>query len=170
MGGGFHGTASTDGPASQKRATTRCVAGDFLTQTNLFVISTLISRASAVFLALGGLALLFAADAILPRLIPGFPPAGTWLGQLVAAGWLAVALLNWASQPGLLGGIYGRQVVLTNAALHFITATVLIKVVIRPGAPVALWLLAVPTALFAGITAGFYFAVRSRAISSALVA
>lgn len=115
------------------------------------MISTLISRASAVFLALGGLALLFAADAILPRLIPGFPPAGTWLGQLVAAGWLAVALLNWASQPGLLGGIYGRQVVLTNAALYFITATVVIKVVIRPGAPIALWVLVVPTALFAGI-------------------
>jgi hypothetical protein len=102
------------------------------------LISTLISRASAVFLALCGLALLFAADAILPHLIPGFSPTGAWLGQLVAAGWLAVALLNWASQPGLLGGIYGRQVVLTNAALHFITATVLIKVVI-------------PTALFAGI-------------------
>ena len=115
------------------------------------LISTLISRASAVLLALGGLALLFAADAILPHLILGFPPAGAWLGQLVAAGWLAVALANWASQPGLLGGIYGRQVVLTNAALHFITATVLIKVVIRPGAPAALWLLVVPTVLFAGI-------------------
>ena len=115
------------------------------------LISTLISRASAVLFALGGLALLFAADAILPHLISGYPPAGAWLGQLVAAGWLAVALLNWASQPGLLGGIYGRQVVLTNAALYFITATVLIKVVIRPRAPVALWLLVVPTALFAGI-------------------
>ena len=88
---------------------------------------------------------------MLPQLIPGFPPAGAWLGQLVAAGWLAVALLNWASQPGLLGGIYGRQVVLTNSALYFITATVLIKIVIRPGAPVALWLLVVPMVLFTGI-------------------
>jgi hypothetical protein len=115
------------------------------------LISTLISRASAVLLALGGLALLFAADGILPHLIRGFPPAGAWLGQSVAAGWLAVALLNWASQPGLLGGIYGRPVVLTNAALYFITATVLIKVVTRPGAPMALWLLVVPAALFAGL-------------------
>ena len=137
------------------------------------MISTLISRASAVFLALGGLALLFAADAILPHLVPGFPAASAWLGQLVAAGWLAIALLNWASQPGLLGGIYGRPVVLTNAALYFITATGLIKVVIRPGAPVALWLLVVPAALFAGIYAWLLFRgpfesdfERARAMSS----
>ena len=115
------------------------------------MISTLITRASAAVLALGGLSLLFAADAILPRLIPAFPPAGAWLGQLLAAAWLAVALLNWASQPGLLGGIYGRPVVLTNAALYFIAATVLIKIVIKPGAPAALWLLVLPATAFAVI-------------------
>jgi hypothetical protein len=137
------------------------------------LISTLISRASAVVLALGGLALLFAADVILPRLIPAFPPAGAWLGQLVAAGWLAVALLNWTSQPGLLGGIYGRQVVLTNAALHFMTATTLIKVLLKPGAPVAVWLLVVPTAFFAGLYGWLLFRgpfesdfQRARAMSS----
>jgi hypothetical protein len=115
------------------------------------VISTFITRASAAFLALGGIALLFAADAILPRLIPGFPPTGAWLGQLLAASWLAVALLNWTSQPGLLGGIYGRPVVLTNAALYFIAATVLLKIVLKPGAPATLWVLVVPVALFTGI-------------------
>src|SRR5215212_7359207 len=105
------------------------------------MISTLISRISALVLALGGLVLLFAADVTLPRIIPGFPPAGSWLGQLLAAGWLAVALLNWASQPGLLGGIYGRPVVLANSALYFIAATVLIRIILAPGAPAALWLL-----------------------------
>jgi len=115
------------------------------------VISTLITRASAVLLALGGLVLLFASDAVLPRLVPGFPPAGGWLGQLLGAAWLGVAALNWASQPSLLGGIYGRPVVLTNAALYFIAATVLLKIVVRPDAPVVLWLVTVPIALFAVI-------------------
>ena len=63
--------------------------------------------------------------------------------------------------------------VLTNAALYFITATALIKVVLRPGAPVALWLLVVPAALFAGIYAWLLFRgpfesdfERARAMSS----
>ena len=115
------------------------------------VISTLITRASAILLALGGLVLLFASDAVLPRLVPGFPPAGGWLGQLLGAAWLGVAALNWASQPSLLGGIYGRPVVLTNAALYFIAAMVLLKIVIRPNAPAPVWIVAVPVALFAGI-------------------
>ena len=115
------------------------------------MISTLITRASAGFLALCGLGLLFASDVILARLIPGFPFAGAWLGQLLAAAWLGVAALNWASQPGLLGGIYGRPVVLTNAVLYFIAATVLLKIVIRPGAPAMLRVVVVPIVLFAAI-------------------
>ena len=115
------------------------------------MISTLITRASAALLALGGLVLLFASDAVLPRLVAGFPPAGVWLGQLLGAAWLGVAALNWASQPALLGGIYGRPVVLTNAALYFIAAMVLLKFVIRRDAPTILWLVTVPIAVFAAV-------------------
>jgi hypothetical protein len=114
-----------------------------------FMISTFISRVSAVVLGLGGLALLFAADAILPRIIPGFPAAAFWLGQLLAAGWLAIALLNWASQPGLLGGIYGRPVVLANNALYFITTMAVLKIAFRAGAPAWLWLVIAPAAALA---------------------
>jgi hypothetical protein len=117
------------------------------------LISTTISRASAGLLLLAGLALLFAADVILPRLVPAFPAAGVWLGQLLAAAWLAVAALNWLSRSVLLGGIYGRPVVLTNAVLYFIAATVLLKTVTRRDAPAALWLLFVPIVLFAGMYA-----------------
>ena len=113
------------------------------------MISTLISRISAVLLGLGGIALLFAADVVLPRIIPGFPRTAFWLGQLLAAGWLAIALLNWVSQPGLLGGIYGRPVVLANSALYFITTTVMLKTAFRPGAPAWLWLVLVPAAALA---------------------
>jgi hypothetical protein len=54
-----------------------------------------ISRASAIVLAGAGIALLFAGDDLLPRLISGFPSQGAWLGQLLAAAWLGIAALNW---------------------------------------------------------------------------
>jgi hypothetical protein len=113
--------------------------------------STKLSRVSAVFLAGCGDALLFASDLILPRLIPAFPANGAWLGQLVATGWLAVAGLNWFSQWSLLGGIYGRPVVIANAALYFITATVLLNVVVRGNAHLGVWLFFVAVVTLAAI-------------------
>ncbi|HEU0076918.1 MAG TPA: hypothetical protein VFQ76_04665, partial [Longimicrobiaceae bacterium] len=91
------------------------------------MFSTQVSRASAGLLLAGGLALLFAPDVVLPRLVPGFPAGGVWLGQLLAAAWLALAALNWLSRAALLGGIYGRPVVLCNAAFYFIAALVLLR-------------------------------------------
>jgi hypothetical protein len=102
-------------------------------------------------LLLGGFVLLFASDVVLPRVVPAFPVAGAWLGQLLGASWLAVAALNWFSQRQLIGGIYGRHVVMANAALYFITAMVLIKIVVQRDAPASLWLVVAPAAAFAGI-------------------
>ena len=116
------------------------------------LISTQISRASAAVLLAGGLALLFASDAILPRLVPAFPPSAAWIGQLLAAGWLGVSALNWHHRSALLGGIYSRPVVTTNALLYFVSATSLLKIV-GTGTPAALWLLVVPAVTFAAIYA-----------------
>ena len=102
-------------------------------------------------LLVGGLALLFASDAILPRLVPDFPAAAVWLGQLLAAALLALAALNWLSQSALLGGIYGRPVVLANAAFYFIAATVLVKVITRHDASTALRLVFLLVVLFAAM-------------------
>jgi hypothetical protein len=115
------------------------------------MISTRIARASAALLLLGGLVLLFASDSILPRLIPNFPVAGAWLGQLMAASWLALGALNWLSQRQLIGGIYGRPVLMANAAFYFIVAMVLLKIVAQTAAPAALWIVFAPAILFAGI-------------------
>src|SRR4051812_47655319 len=113
------------------------------------MVSTRISQASAVLLFGAALALLFAPDEILPRLIPGFPAAGAWLGQLLAAAWTGVAALNWYSRSTLLGGIYGRPIVIANTALYFVSATALAKVAGRAGTPAALGLLIVPLGLLA---------------------
>ena len=121
------------------------------------LISTQLSRASAGFLAIGGLAFLFAADDILPRLVPAFPPSGAWLGQLLAAAWLAIATLNWLSRSLLLGGIYGRPVVLTNAMLYFVGAMVLVKIARRAGESATVWILFLPVAVFAAMYAWLLF-------------
>ena len=91
------------------------------------VISSLISRTSAVVLLFGGAALLFAPDALLPALVSRFPPDAAWLGQLLGAAWLGIAALNWLHRSAVLGGIYGRPVVLANLTLYFISALSLLR-------------------------------------------
>ncbi|MEW5930611.1 MAG: hypothetical protein AB1941_24390 [Gemmatimonadota bacterium] len=115
------------------------------------MISSLVSRVSAALLLAGGLTLLFAPDAVLPRLVPGFPPEGAWLGQLLAAALLALAALDWLSRRALLGGIYGRPVVLANVAFYFIAALSLLRHILERGAPVAIWAVAVPVAILAAV-------------------
>jgi hypothetical protein len=118
------------------------------------VISSILSRISAFVLLLGGLVLLFAADAVLPALVPGFPPAAAWLGQLLAAAWLGVASLNWLQRSALLGGIYGRATVTANVVVYLISALSLVRALIGQSAPAALWFVAVPlVALAATYTA-----------------
>lgn len=118
-------------------------------QTGAPLISTQISRASAAVLAGCGLALLFGSDVILPSLVPAFPASAAWLGQLLAAAWLALAALNWLSQSALMGGIYSRPIVLANAAFYFIAAMVLFKVVTKRDATAALWIAFAIAAIFA---------------------
>lgn len=115
------------------------------------MISTQVSRASAGVLLAGGLALLFAPDVVLPRLVPGFPAGGEWLGQLFAAALLGLAALNWLSRSSLLGGIYGRPVVLANTAFYFIAAMALLRHAVGRDVPAAFWVVAVPVTLLAGV-------------------
>lgn len=114
------------------------------------MISSWILRASAGLLALAGVALLFASDEILPRLAAGFPPAGAWLGQLLAAALLALAELNWLGRSQLVGGIYGRPVVLANATFYFMGSTVVLKEAARHGGA-APWTVGLVLAAFAAV-------------------
>lgn len=113
------------------------------------VISSLLSRVSAVVLLLGGVVLLFAPDALLPALIPGFPATGVWLGQLLGAAWLGVAALNWLQRAAVLGGIHHRPVVFANLALYLVSALSLLRALAGGGAPPALWAAFVPAAALA---------------------
>lgn len=110
--------------------------------------SSIIARASAALLAAAGLPLLFASDAILPRLIPGFPVTSSWLGQVIAGAWLSVALFNWNSRETVLGGIYGRPSVNLNLVLYVVSALALLKV---SEATLALRAIAVPFVVMAAV-------------------
>jgi len=103
-------------------------------------MSPLLSRMSAAVLLLSGVALLIAADVVLPALVAGVPPAAAWLGQLLGAAWLGVAALNWFQRTTVLGGIYGRPVVCANLALYFVSALSLLCALLGGGAPRAVWL------------------------------
>jgi hypothetical protein len=113
------------------------------------VISTTIARSSAIVLSLSGAAMLFAADTILPLLVPGYPPAGLWLGQLLAAALLGLGALDWFSQSTVLGGIYGRPVVMANVMFYLVSALGMLKASMRAGFPLALSLIAVVASVFA---------------------
>ncbi len=115
------------------------------------MISSIVSRASALLLFAGGLTLLFASDVVLPALIPGFPPAAAWLGQLLGAAWLGIASLNWLQRSALLGGIYGRPIVLANLAVYFISALSLLRALPHAAAPAVLWVVLIPFAAMAAI-------------------
>ncbi|MBP1472776.1 hypothetical protein J7I44_00555 [Frateuria sp. MAH-13] len=111
--------------------------------------SSLITTFSAVVLAAGGLALLFASDELLPRFMPGTPASLTVLGQLTSAGWLAMAWLNWNQRRMLVGGIYGRPTVLANFMLYLVSASSLRHPAMAGGASPVLLSVAV---LFGALT------------------
>jgi hypothetical protein len=113
------------------------------------MICSWISRTSAALLLAAGLALLFGADDVLPRLVPGFPRAAAWLGQLLGGAWIGVATINWHTRSALTGGIYGRPVVTLNTMLYLVSAMVLLTPARKPDAPAALAALAVPFMLLA---------------------
>jgi len=114
-----------------------------------FVISSLLGRVSAGVLLVSGAALLFAPDVLLPALIHGFPREARWLGQLLAAAWLGIAALNWLQRHALLGGIYGRPVVMANAALYFVSALSLLRALAEGGSAPGLWFACVLSSLLA---------------------
>lgn len=121
------------------------------------MISNVISRCSALVLAVSGFALLFSSDVLLPRIITGFPVTGTWLGQLLGAALLGFATLDWLSRAAILGGIYGRAVVSANTALYFVGAVSILKAAVRSADATPLLVIGIPAALLAIAYAALLF-------------
>lgn len=101
-------------------------------------------------MALGGLVLLFAPE-ILMNLFAGTSNLGYLVSQVLGAAWLGLAALDWFSRGSVIGGVYGRPVVLANFANYFIAATSIIKSGMRNELPAELWIVGGIAAFFAVI-------------------
>ncbi|MBP8824396.1 MAG: hypothetical protein KBH07_12210 [Flavobacteriales bacterium] len=105
--------------------------------------------ASAAVLAVLGLLLSFAPEETLAYL--GQPAMGAVpvLLQLAGALYLGFALMNWTAKGMVLGGIYGRAIMLGNF-LHFtMGALALLKAAIDPGFGTIIWVLTAIYTVFA---------------------
>ncbi|HLA64473.1 MAG TPA: hypothetical protein VK610_08585 [Rhodothermales bacterium] len=69
---------------------------------------------TAVACAAAGLALTFAPDEVLGALGGGGDPVAVWVGRLLGAALLALAMLNWIQRRAVVAGILGRPLLLTN--------------------------------------------------------
>ena len=90
-------------------------------------ISTAASHASALLLAAGGLAMLFAPQPIAAAL--GAPPAVATdvIVQMLGGAWLGLAALNWLQRRAIIGGVFMRPLVFANTIHYVVAALVLWK-------------------------------------------
>ncbi len=95
--------------------------------------------ASAAVTAAIGLVLSFAPEEALAFFRQPAEGALPVLLQLTGALYLGFAFMNWTAKGMVLGGIYGRAIVLGNF-LHFVMgALALLKVAIGPGGGPSIW-------------------------------
>lgn len=75
--------------------------------------------AAALAYGVPGLALTFGPGGVLEWAGASAAPVDVWLAQLLGAALLGLAFLNWVQRHALMGGIYGRPLLLAN--LMFVT-------------------------------------------------
>jgi hypothetical protein len=80
---------------------------------------------AALIYGVAGLSLIFAPSEVLVALHAPAPPASVWSMQLLGAALLGLAAGNHVQRFAIVGGIFGRPVLLTN--LHFLTVSFLVS-------------------------------------------
>lgn len=109
---------------------------------------------TAVILGTVGVALLFA-PVETSAFVTG-ASASEAAGQLISAGFLSLAIVNWMGRGAVYGGIYGRPILLGNFLFGFILGTTTLRTAIETGGWVWIFAVygAVHTAAFAWIMMG----------------
>lgn len=111
--------------------------------------SRILMTASAAMLATFGMVLSFAPEEAVAYLGGTAQGFATVLVQLAGALYLGFAITNWTAKGMMLGGIYGRAIVLGNF-LHFtMGALALLKMAAGPAKAPAIWAVAAIYAVFA---------------------
>lgn len=112
---------------------------------------------AAIVLGCAGISLTFLPQEILSLLGEQQTPTMTLILQLMGAMYFAFAMVNWTAKENLLGGIYGRPIVIGNATHFLIGALALIKSVSAQHHPL-LWIAAIIYSIFAFL---FYWILRT---------
>lgn len=73
--------------------------------------------ASSIIYAGVGLSLAFAGDEILRRVDGSVSATGLWMASMLGGALLAFAVLNWFNRTTMMGGIYGRPLLVANLML-----------------------------------------------------
>ncbi|MBE9584990.1 hypothetical protein IM792_11070 [Mucilaginibacter sp. JRF] len=114
----------------------------------------LIMTVTAIFLAVMGIALTFAADDIIKAFVAQPTEILSIATQLLGATYFGFAMLNWMAKGSNIGGIYNKPLVLANFAHFFIGGAMLVKTVFRGNSdlPAAL---SVVAGIYAGLAVIF---------------
>lgn len=70
--------------------------------------------AASLLYAAPGIALLFAGDVVLRHFDTVAPPFAQWVAGMLGATLVALALLNWFQRHTIIGGIFGRPLLMAN--------------------------------------------------------
>jgi hypothetical protein len=94
---------------------------------------------SALVMALLGLVVSFFPQEIINT--AGAGPSGTLVLflQVLGAQYIAFGMVNWMTRESILGGIYGRPIVMGNSIHFTIGAVVLLKGLIAHSSTITLW-------------------------------
>jgi hypothetical protein len=104
---------------------------------------------AAIVSGLAGMACLFLPTEIVHLYDPAAGEAGGLVVQLLGAGFMGFAVLDWVSRQAPLGGIYGRPVVITNHTHFGIGSLLLVRAAIGQPENVVIWVTLAAYALFA---------------------
>jgi hypothetical protein len=119
--------------------------------------SKAIMTASALLLAICGVAASFLPQEILATIGVAPHVVMTAIVQLVGALLLAFAMVDWMAKDSLIGGIYNRPVSIGNLVHFAVGAITLVKLVLAGGAPRYVLIAAVVYAVFAAAFATLVF-------------
>ncbi len=119
-----------------------------------------IMTAGATVYAICGLALLFFSKETLGLNEAASPSRAIFITQLFGAAMLGLAAMNWIARSSILGGIYGRAILVGNFYFAFISLLINSRALLNAAAPG--WL-GISTAISFLLTSGFGYLLFGKA-------
>jgi hypothetical protein len=124
----------------------------------------LLMTATSITTGAAGVALSFLPQEILASTKMPASAAGVVTLQVMGALYLGMAITDWMARDGLLGGVYGRPILLGNLA-HFVAGALALLKGASAHPDAVIWFVAVPYLAFAALFSMALFSHPSRRTS-----